>query len=98
MDPNVDPDPTPPFDSQAPPTATTAKVADAMAPVAQLAESVRRELRHQVEVRPYTTILAAAAAGYVLGGGVPMWVGRAAVNVGSRILIARLVSALVEDR
>lgn len=95
MDPNVDPELTPtPIETRPP----SEKVADAMAPLTELAESVRRELRHQVEVRPYTTVLAAAAAGYILGGGVPTWVGRAAVNVGSRVLIARLVSALVEDR
>lgn len=76
----------------------TERVSDAMAPMTELVESLQREIRHQVGVRPYTTVMVAAAAGYVLGGGIPLWAGRAAVNLGSRLLVARLVSALVDDR
>jgi hypothetical protein len=88
-------EPTPTESTAAPPSE---RVADAMAPMTELVDSLQREIRHQVEVRPYTTIMVAAAAGYVLGGGVPLWAGRAAVNLGSRLLVARLVSALVDDR
>jgi len=73
------------------------RVVDAIAPVTELVESIQREIRHQVEVRPYATLFAAAAVGYVLGGGIPTWAGRAAVNLGSRLLVARLVSAIVDD-
>jgi hypothetical protein len=79
-------------------TSSSERVADAMAPMTELVDSLQREILHQVEVRPYTTVLVAAAAGYVLGGGIPVWAGRAAFNLGSRMLVARLVSALVDER
>jgi len=79
-------------------TGPSDRVADAIAPMTELVESLQREIRHQAEVRPYTTILVAAAAGYVLGGGIPLWAGRAAMNLGSRLLVAKLVSAIVDDR
>jgi hypothetical protein len=74
------------------------RVADAVAPMTEFVESFQREIVHQMEVRPYVTVLAAAAAGYVLGGGIPVWAGRAAFNLGSRMLVARVVSALVDER
>lgn len=74
------------------------RVADAVAPMTEIVDSFQREIMHQMEVRPYTTVLVAAAAGYVLGGGIPVWAGRAAFNLGSRMLVARLVSALVDER
>jgi hypothetical protein len=95
MEGQMESEPTPTEQSTA---ASSERVADAMAPVTELVESLQREIRHQVEVRPYTTVMVAAAAGYVLGGGIPLWAGRAAVNLGSRLLVARLVSALVDDR
>jgi hypothetical protein len=94
MQENVESEPTP-TESTAPPTEG---VSDAMATVTNFVGSLEREIEHQVEVRPYTTILVAVAAGYVLGGGIPVWAGRAAMNLGSRLLVARIVSALVDDR
>jgi hypothetical protein len=96
MQEHMESDPTPTESTAAPPVEE--RVADAMAPMTELVETVQREIRNQVEARPYTTIMVAAAAGYVLGGGIPVWAGRAAVNLGSRMLVARLVSALVDDR
>jgi hypothetical protein len=60
------------------------------------AGTVNQEIRHQADIRPYTTVLAAAAVGYVLGAGVPRWVYRTAWDVGSKALLARLVSRLVD--
>lgn len=57
-------------------------------------QAVGREVVHQVEERPYLTVFAAFAAGYVLGVGTPTWATRLAWNVGSRVAMARLVSAL----
>lgn len=79
-------------------TSASERVADAVAPVTDIVDTVQREILHQMELRPYTTVLVAAAAGYVLGGGIPVWAGRAAFNLGSRMLVARLVSALVDER
>jgi hypothetical protein len=79
-------------------TPSAERVAEAVAPMTDLVETIQREIRHQVEVRPYATLLVALGAGYVLGGGVPIWAGRAAVNLGGRLLVARLVSAIVDDR
>lgn len=94
MDTHMEQDPTP-TESSVPPSE---RVAEAVAPMTDLVATLQRELRHQVEVRPYTTVLVAAAAGYVLGGGVPLWAGRAAFNIGSRLVVARLVSAIVDER
>ena len=60
------------------------------------ADTVNQEIRHQADLRPYVTVLAAAAVGYVLGAGVPRWVYRTAWDVGSKALLARLVSSLVD--
>ena len=60
------------------------------------ADTVNDEIRHQADLRPYATVLAAAAVGYVLGAGVPRWVYRTAWDVGSKALLARIVSSLVD--
>jgi hypothetical protein len=54
------------------------------------------EIRHQAIVRPYVTVLAAAAVGYVLGAGVPRWAYRWAWDVGSKALLARVITNLVD--
>lgn len=79
-------------------SSSSERVAEAMAPMTELVESLQREIVHQVEARPYTTVMVAAAAGYVLGGGIPRWAGRAAFNLGSRMLVARVLAALVDER
>jgi hypothetical protein len=67
--------------------------ASAMTPAA-LAESLGREILHQVEVRPYTTVLVAAATGYVLGVGTPTWVTKLAWSVASRLAVSKIVASL----
>ncbi|MEZ4235890.1 MAG: hypothetical protein R3F59_06950 [Myxococcota bacterium] len=51
----------------------------------------------QARTRPYTTLAVAAAAGYVLGGGVPWWAVRGLLSIGSRIVVARALASVVED-
>lgn len=69
--------------------------AEAETPTPQaLMSAVGREVLHQVETRPYVTVMAAVAVGYVLGVGTPSWATRLAWNVGSRVAMARLVSTL----
>lgn len=60
------------------------------------AETANDEIRHQAQTRPYMTVLAAAAVGYVLGAGVPRWVYRTAWDVGSKALVARVIATLVD--
>jgi hypothetical protein len=60
------------------------------------ASTVNDEVRHQAIVRPYVTVLAAAALGYVLGAGVPRWAYRWAWDVGSKALLARVITNLVD--
>jgi hypothetical protein len=60
------------------------------------ATTVNDEIHHQVRVRPYVTVMAAAAAGYVLGAGVPRWAYRWAWDVGSKALLARVIARLVD--
>lgn len=86
-----------PTEATSPPPSQSA-AADPFGPMTDVVQSVRRELVNQAETRPYITVFAALAAGYVLGGGVPTWATRAAFNLGSRLLVARLVSAVVDDR
>lgn len=59
---------------------------------AKVLEMLEREIHHQIEVRPYTTLAVAAAAGYVLGGGLPDWAMRLAWTVGSRVAMGRVAS------
>ncbi len=62
-----------------------------------IADQLQHELRHQADVRPYVTVLAAAAAGYVLGAGIPRWAWRYAFDAGSKLLVARVVTLVVGD-
>ncbi|MEQ1501937.1 MAG: hypothetical protein ABMB14_06885 [Myxococcota bacterium] len=66
--------------------------------LSEMVGALRRELSHQAETRPYTTLMVSAAAGYVLGAGVPRWAAQIATAVGSRMVVAKLVSALVDER
>ena len=49
-------------------------------------------LRSHVEQRPYVTLGAAAAMGYVLGGGLPRWMVKLGFAVGGRMLVDRLLT------
>ncbi|MBA2320127.1 MAG: hypothetical protein H0V89_03135 [Deltaproteobacteria bacterium] len=60
----------------------------------QVLEAVRTEVLHQVEIRPYTTILVAAGVGYIIGAGAPRWVSGIAWTLGSRAVMARVLGAL----
>lgn len=60
----------------------------------EMLEAVRQEVLHQVEVRPYTTVLVAAGLGYVLGAGAPRWATGLAWTLGSRAVLARIASSL----
>lgn len=64
---------------------------------AGLLDTVQQELKFQAQNRPYTTLAAAFAVGYVLGGGVPWWAVRAATSIGGRALVARAVASIVEE-
>lgn len=59
--------------------------------------TLQQELKFQAEHRPYMTLAAAFAVGYVLGGGVPWWAVRAATSIGGRALVARAVASIVEE-
>jgi hypothetical protein len=63
----------------------------------ELADQVQGEIRHQADVRPYVTVIAAASIGYVLGAGIPRWAWRYAFDAGSKLLMARVVAAVVGD-
>jgi hypothetical protein len=58
---------------------------------------VRDQVIQQARTRPYTTLAVAAAAGYVLGGGIPMWAIRGAASIGGRILVARAIASVVGE-
>lgn len=60
-------------------------------------QAVGREVIHQAEIRPYMTVVAALATGYVLGVGTPTWATRLAWTVGKRVALARLVSVLAPE-
>jgi hypothetical protein len=60
----------------------------------EMLEAMRLEVLHQVEVRPYTTVLVAAGLGYVLGAGAPRWATGLAWTLGSRAVLARIASSL----
>jgi hypothetical protein len=57
-------------------------------------QAVGHEVVHQAETRPYATVVAALATGYILGVGTPTWAVRLAMNIGSRVAMARVVSLL----
>lgn len=60
----------------------------------------RAVLEESLEKRPYVTLTTAAAAGYVLGGGLPYWATRwmmgTAGRVTTMVLIQRLVAAAAD--
>lgn len=60
-------------------------------------DQAQTALQDQITKRPYTTIAVALAAGYVLGGGVPWWAVRSAVNIGGRMAVTRLIGAAIEQ-
>jgi hypothetical protein len=62
-----------------------------------LLDTLQQELKFQAQHRPYMTLAAAFAVGYVLGGGVPWWAVRAATSIGGRALVARAVASIVEE-
>jgi hypothetical protein len=62
-----------------------------------LVDALQEQLKFQAQHRPYATVAAAMAVGYVLGGGVPWWAVRAAASIGSRVLVARVMAAVVEE-
>lgn len=62
-----------------------------------LLDTLQEQLKYQAQHRPYATVAAAVAVGYVLGGGVPWWAIRAAASIGSRVLVARVMAAVVEE-
>jgi hypothetical protein len=62
-----------------------------------LLDTLQQELKFQAQHRPYMTLTAAFAVGYVLGGGVPWWAVRAATSIGGRALVARAVASIVEE-
>jgi hypothetical protein len=62
-----------------------------------LLDTLQDQLKYQAQHRPYATVAAAMAVGYVLGGGVPWWAVRAAASIGSRVLVARVMAAVVEE-
>jgi len=63
-----------------------------------LFEVLQEQIKYQAQTHPYATVAAAAALGYVLGGGVPWWAVRAATSIGSRMLVARVVAAVVDEQ
>jgi hypothetical protein len=61
---------------------------------AALGESVGRAILEQVNERPYTSVLVAVGAGYVLGVGTPTWVTKLAWTIASRLAVSKIVGAL----
>jgi hypothetical protein len=72
--------------------------AEAQAQEVPLLDVLQEQLKFQAQHRPYVTVAAAVAVGYVLGGGIPWWAIRAATSIGSRILVARVVAAVVDEQ
>lgn len=66
-------------------------------PQVSLLDTVSQEIKFQAQHRPYMTLAAGFALGYVLGGGVPWWAVRAATSIGGRALVARAVASIVEE-
>jgi hypothetical protein len=62
-----------------------------------LADQVQHEIRHQTEVRPYVTVLAAAGLGYIVAAGIPRWLWRYAFDMASKMLVAKVVATVVEE-
>jgi hypothetical protein len=66
---------------------------EANMPGMRLVDAVHQEILHQVAVRPYATVIVAAAAGYVLGSGSPRWLSRLAWDVARRTAFNQALSA-----
>jgi hypothetical protein len=67
------------------------EVSDLASSVQDAAGEVRRSLATQLEERPYATLAIAAAAGYVLGGGLATRMTRTLLAIGGRLALALLV-------
>lgn len=61
---------------------------------ADILDAARQEVLHQVQVRPYTTVFVAVGLGYIIGAGAPRWASGIAWTLGSRAIMARIISAL----
>ena len=57
---------------------------------------LERIVRDQLERRPYATLTAASGVGYVLGGGVPVALGRMLFGMGGRLAFVMLAQRLRE--
>ena len=68
------------------------------APVREWIEAVQGVIAHNAETRPYTTLFVAGAVGYVLAAGVPSSLSKAALNIGGRMVMARIVQSLLNDQ
>lgn len=53
-------------------------------------------LRRELATHPYGTLAAAAAVGYVLGGGVRTQMARMALRIGGRLALERALARLVD--
>jgi hypothetical protein len=65
--------------------------------VSDVLATVQREITRQATTRPYTTVLVAAAVGYVLAGGIPRWALRMGTTLGTRAAAARIMASLLDD-
>ena len=66
-------------------------------PSGDFIDEAQQLLTRQVRRQPYLTLGAALGVGYILGGGVPGWLARAALNVAVRsVASAALRKALTE--
>jgi hypothetical protein len=64
------------------------------ADVGELVEEVGDFVRDQAIQRPYVTLGAAFGIGYVLGGGVPLWMVRSLVAIGGKIAVSAVLAEL----
>lgn len=69
---------------------------DMAASVSELGRELGAALREQLDRRPWAVLGAAAACGYVLGGGLPSRITRAGLGVAARIGMGMVVRQLVE--
>lgn len=64
-------------------------------------EDAQTTIKTQLEQRPFVVLGAAVGVGYVLGGGLPTWLTRAALRIGMRaattIAVSHLAGALGAD-
>ena len=68
------------------------------APIREWIEAVQGVVTHNAETRPYTTLFVAGALGYVLAAGIPSVVSKAALNIGGRMVMARIVQSLLNEQ